>query len=132
MTLLERVPAVRRIDTDRSDACAFELAGHLTAADVENLYGLLEAAYLIEDRIDLLLRFVDYEGVDWEAVFSSDGARAGREADRHIRRTAIVGGPEWLATATGFLAPFVSLEMRRFEAGQEAEAWAYIEARPQS
>ena len=43
MNSLEPVPAVRRIDTDRDDLCAFEIVGHVTAADVENLFGLLKA-----------------------------------------------------------------------------------------
>ncbi len=50
MHSLDPVPAVRRIETDRSDACAFEIVGHVSPADIENLYGLLEGAYALHRR----------------------------------------------------------------------------------
>lgn len=42
---LDPIPAISRIETDRSDVFAVEIKGHVTAGDVENLYGLLEGAY---------------------------------------------------------------------------------------
>ena len=45
MPTTEALPAIRRIDTDRDDLCALEVVGHLSRADLENAYGLLEAAY---------------------------------------------------------------------------------------
>lgn len=130
MTLLERMPAARRIETTAGQAQAFELAGHISEADIENLYGLLEGAYAIHPEIDLLIRFVDYDGIDWKTLFSKTAASGGSHASRHIRRTALVGGPDWIATAAGFLAPFVSLDLKHFEAGDEALAWAHIGAAP--
>jgi hypothetical protein len=35
---LERIPAVRRLDTDRPDLFAIEIKGTVTSADVENLF----------------------------------------------------------------------------------------------
>src|SRR5687768_6180026 len=46
MRPLEPVPAIRRIETDRADLCALDVVGHLTSADLENAFGLLEAAYV--------------------------------------------------------------------------------------
>ena len=36
--------------------CALNIVGHFTAADLENAYGLLEAAYSEHDTVDLLVR----------------------------------------------------------------------------
>ncbi|TJV02209.1 MAG: STAS/SEC14 domain-containing protein, partial [Mesorhizobium sp.] len=62
MNYLEDVPAVRRIDTDRDDLFAIDVVGHVTAADAENLFGLLEAAYALHPKIDVLVRLIDHEG----------------------------------------------------------------------
>ena len=35
---MENPPPFRRIDTDNSEVCAFEIVGHFTAADIENAY----------------------------------------------------------------------------------------------
>ncbi len=46
--IYDNPPSVRRIETDRADAYAFEITGHITSADMENLYGLLEAGYALQ------------------------------------------------------------------------------------
>lgn len=126
---LESVPAVRRLDTDRSDVFAIEITNHVRAADVENLYGLLEGAYALHDRLDLFVRFRDCDGVDWSEV-SHDTARDGREhAHQHIRRCAIVGPDAVARELRGFLDLSNAGETRRFGSEEEAEAWAWIEAR---
>ena len=79
MSALEPVPAIRRIDTSRSALAAFDIVGHVSPADVENLFGLLEAAYALEPRVDILLRLIEVDGVDWDEVAPdtiSDGKSA--------------------------------------------------------
>ena len=53
MNFLDTVPAIRRIDTDRDDLFAIDVVGYVSAADAENLFGLLEAAYALHPRIDV-------------------------------------------------------------------------------
>ncbi|MCT8999685.1 SpoIIAA family protein [Chelativorans intermedius] len=130
MFINENPPRVRRIDTDREDTYAFEVTGHITAADVENLYGLLEGAYELHDRIDVIVIFHDYEGVDWNAAWKDQGMRGKTGAFAHIRKCAVVGGPAWLGTALALLGPLFSAEVKHFEARQEAAAWAWVGANP--
>jgi len=130
MGMADFVPAIRRIDTDRDDAYAFELSGHITAPDIENLYGLLEGAYELHDRIDLLIRIVDYEGADWENVSSITRNEGRRHALRHVRRCAAVGEPDWTIYANRIFSPPLPVELRHFEASEEQEAWAWIDAVP--
>lgn len=123
---LEPIPAVRRLETDRPDLLAVEIAGHVTGADVENLFGLLEGAYALHRKLDLLMRFVDHEGVDWSEV-SRETAEEGREhAARHIRRCAAIGDREAAKRFMHMFAPSPEGEARRFAAGEEAEAWAWM------
>ncbi|MDN2566138.1 STAS/SEC14 domain-containing protein [Aquibium sp. A9E412] len=123
-------PVVRRIETDRADAYAFEITGHIAAPDVENAYGLLEAAYRQHDKIDLIVLIHDYEGFDWNAILTDATMLGKTNALKHIRKYAVVGGPGWMAGAIAVFRPFVSVEMKHFAADEADEAWAWIDARP--
>lgn len=130
MNAIEPVPAVRRIDTDRPEVWAFEIAGRMFGSDAENLYGLLEGAYALHAHIDVLVRLVDHDGVEWEEV-SRETLETGREsAIRHVRRCAAVGDPDWTSAFRGLFAPHVPVELKHFPAESEAEAWAWIGASP--
>lgn len=49
---------------------------------------------------------------------------------RHLRRYAIVGGPLWIQASVTLMQPFLSIEMRTFEADEEQEAWTWLDAEP--
>jgi hypothetical protein len=128
---LDRMPAVRRIDTNRPDAFAVQISGYVTAADVENLYGLLEGAYELHDRIDVLVRLVDYEGTDWAAVNRHTTEDGRNHAMQHVRRCAAVGEPDWTGRAGGFFSPELPVELKHFPLESEDEAWQWIGAAPE-
>ncbi len=130
MRPLEPVPAIRRIDTDRADLCALDVVGRLTSADLENAFGLLEAASLEHPELDLLLRLTGYDGFDWDGVLSASTLRGKRTAHRHVRRCALVGGPAWISATLGLFGPMTSMESRHFEEAEEASAWEWLGARP--
>lgn len=130
MNAIEPVPAIRRIDTDRADACAFEIVGRILGSDVENLYGLLEGAYALHERVDVLIRLVDFDGVEWQDV-SRETIESGREhALVHVKRCAAVGEPDWTTAFTGFFSAPIPVELKHFPADREAEAWAWLGATP--
>lgn len=129
MNFLESVPAVRRIETNRSDLFAIDIVGHVTAADAENLFGLLEAAYALHPQVDVLVRLVDHDGVDW-ADFDPETMTQGKEnAVKHMGRCATVGDPDWTSHVTGFFSAPLPIEIRYFAAADEAAAWAWLGAR---
>jgi len=130
MLTTEALPAIRRIDTDRDDLCALEVVGHLSRADLENAYGLLEAAYLRHDKIDLLVRITRYEGFDWAVAFNRTTIRGKTQALRHIRRYTVVGGPAWMRMMIGVFGPLTSVNTRCFDARAEAAAWEWIGGKP--
>lgn len=127
---LDPIPAVRRIETDRSDVFAVEIKGHVTAGDVENLYGLLEGAYALHDQIDVLVRLVDYEGTEWSAVDTHTTEEGRNHALQHVRRCAAVGDPDWTGQAGGYFNPDLPVELRHFPLDAEEEAWLWLGARP--
>lgn len=130
MQSMEPLPTIRRIDTDRDDLCALDVVGKFTAADLENTYGLLQAAYEEHDKIDLLVRISDYEGFDWSAVLDESIVVARSRVLRRIRKYALVGGPTWMRLALGAFGPFLSTDVRHFALKEEAAAWEWIDGRP--
>lgn len=128
MNIIDPPVAVRRIDTNRADAYAFEVAGQLSTSDIQNLHGLLEGAYQLHDKIDLLIRIADHEGFSWSTALRESTLFGRTRTLRHLRRYALVGGPGWMAAMIGFFHPFSSVEVRHFDSSEEADAWDWIGA----
>ncbi|MBV2143888.1 STAS/SEC14 domain-containing protein [Falsochrobactrum sp. TDYN1] len=126
----ENVPVIRRIPTNRDDVFAFAIEGRLDDASLENLYGLLDAAYDDHEQIDLLIRLTGYEGMDWSAAFSDNMLAMRTKSLKHLRRYAIVGGPFWIQMSVTLMQPFLSIEMRTFEVSEEERAWVWLDATP--
>lgn len=126
MSTLNDPPTVRRIDSPRVDLFAVEIAGHVSASDVENLYGLLEGFYILHERIDLLIRIVDNEGVDWDRVSPETVRAAGEHAERHIARCAMIGENRVTRRIAEIFCP-PSAEHRHFAAEDENDAWEWLE-----
>ncbi len=129
MTSLDAVPAIRRIETDRADLLAVDIVGHVSAADAENLFGLLEAAYVLHPKIDVLVRLVEYEDVDWTSLAQETMERGKAEALKHVARCATVGEPDWTGRVQGLFTS-LPVALRHFSAEDEPEAWAWLDARP--
>ncbi|TGQ69910.1 MAG: STAS/SEC14 domain-containing protein [Mesorhizobium sp.] len=130
MKFLESVPAIRRIDTDRDDLFAIDVVGHVSPADAENLFGLLEAAYALHPRIDVALRVIDHDGVDWAAISDETLKQGAVHALEHVGRCAAIGAPDWTADARHALPASSPIEFRHFSTQDEAEAWEWLGAQP--
>lgn len=129
MRPLERVPAVRRIDTNRKDLFAIEITGEFTSADVENMCGLLEGAYALSERIDLLIRIDALDGVDL-ADMQRDTVRYMRDhVARNVDRCAIIEDGGLSPEIERLLKPEEGAETRHFTRNDEAEAWRWLDAR---
>ncbi|GAA0601040.1 STAS/SEC14 domain-containing protein [Paenochrobactrum glaciei] len=126
----DTVSAIRKIETNRDDLFAYEIAGHITSAEVENIYGLLTGAYSQHETIDLLIRLVDYEGVDWPTLFSQTTQDLRKDALKHLKNYAVINGPLWLETSIALVKPFLDVKIRAFNADDESEAWAWLNAKP--
>jgi len=129
VNFLEAVPAIRRIDTNRDALFAIDVVGDVSAADAENLFGLLEAAYALHPRIDVLVRLTDEESVDWASI-SQDTLRQGvAGALEHVVRCAAIGKPGWAPFAAGHFPKALPFEFRHFGGGEEPDAWQWLGAR---
>ncbi|WP_336056744.1 STAS/SEC14 domain-containing protein [Nitratireductor sp. CH_MIT9313-5] len=128
--LNNETPHVKRIETSREDAVAFEVTGHITTADIENLYGLLDGIYVVHEKIDLLVLIHHYEGFDWNAALR-EGTIAGKtKALKHVRKYALIGGPSWMGTTLALFRPFLSIDMKHFDLDEQEHAWKWLGAEP--
>lgn len=127
MASLEPVPAARRLDTDRPDLFAVEMVGHISANDVENFYGLLEGAYALHTPLDLLVRVVEHDGIDWNDVDRATIEAARDHASRNLARCAIIGDDAAAEAILRIIRPDES-QTRRFAIDQEPEAWHWLHA----
>jgi hypothetical protein len=128
MNFLESVPAVRRIETDRDDLFAVDIVGHVTSADFENLFGLLEAACALHDHIDVMVRFVDHDGIDWSEISMETLEAAQAQVAAHVTRCAIVGEMDWASRIRQWLSRPSSTEFRHFPETDEQSAWDWLKA----
>ena len=101
---LDRVPPSAASTPTASNVFAVEISGYATSADVENLYGLLEGAYALHDKIDVLVRLVDYEGAEWAHVDSHTPRKVAPRAPAREPLRA-VGDPDWTGQVAGLLRP---------------------------
>ena len=129
MGMLDSVPAVRRIDTDRETLCAFDIVGTVNSADLENLFGLLEAAYALHPATDVLLRLTECEGFEGDGFERSTVSEGTEAAGEHVRRCAIVGDGHGIADSRRLFVAVGAGETRHFSAGDEDGAWAWLGAR---
>ena len=130
MNFLEAVPAIRRIETNRDALFAIDVVGDVSPADAENLFGLLEAAYALHPRVDVLVRLTNEESVDW-ANISQDTLRQGVvDAMEHVVRCAVIGEPGWASLVAGVFPKALPFELRRFDVDDEEAAWQWLGARP--
>ena len=132
VNFLEAVPAIRRIETDRDTLFAIDVVGDVSPADAENLFGLLEAAYALHPRTDVLVRLTDEESVDWANIAQETLRQGVADALEHIERCAVIGEPGWVSVVSGVFPKALPFQVRRFDVDDENAAWQWLGATPKA
>jgi SpoIIAA-like len=123
-------PSIRFLDTSRADVVAFEVNGRIRRDDMQNLIGVFRQALDAHERLRVLVRVVNFDGVSLEALREEGLASVKMRGWRQVDRYAVVGGPAWMAALTSWSAPLVRIPTRHFDAAREDEAWQWLEAQP--
>lgn len=122
--------AITIIETDKPDVLGYEVDGRICAADAEAVADYFNAALDQKRPLRLLGRIKKIEGAELGALLGHKYLQMKIGMLDRIERYAIVGGPIWLCAWIQAVAPLVSVELRHFAADKEAEAWAWLGARP--
>lgn len=117
-------PGLRPLPGRRPSAVAVEVTGTVRAEDVD---ALAERVVAAGDAVDLFVQFRPGAAVGLSTLGGALDRDRLRAAGR-VRRCAVVGGPGWLAAASGLLDPLSGARVRHFEAGEDAAAWAWLDA----
>ena len=124
-------PAVRFLTTDREDALGFEVDGRFTSAEMAGVVEEFQSWLDRHEKVRLLCRMKQFGGVDPSVFLQSGLVPMKLSAIRKVERYAIVGASPWMRTMIETLGPlFSDMDIRVFPAEKEAEAWAWIEAKP--
>lgn len=117
---------VKLLSDGEDGMIAYEINGRITAEDVDNVLGPLEAHLKGNEKINLLVRFKSWDGFDPSIIM--DGALMGTKmnAVNHLGRYAVVGAPKWIATMAGCVGTMMPFEMKMFDATQDDDAWTWV------
>lgn len=107
---------------------AYEVDGKITAEDVDKVLAPMEAHMKGDDKVNLLVRFKDWEGFD--PAILANGSLMGTKmgAITHLRRYAIVGAPGWMKTMVGGASALMPFEMKMFDLAEDDAAWTWVRA----
>jgi len=125
-----RGAAIKVIETDRPDVFAFEIDGPVGEAELDAISAHFLQAIEGQGRVRMLGRIRRLTGFEIGGLLTGDYFAMKRRFLERMERYALVGGPDWMRTMLKILAPLFKAEIRHFEEDEEAEAWAWIGARP--
>lgn len=124
-----QAPAIRRIESGRSDLLEFEVVSKIRRADIEGMAQAVDAAMDAHKMIDILLVFTDFEGVTLGALFDGEAMRVGLRSNTHVRRYAVVGAPAVAEAMIRLFDPVSPVDARTFDLDQLAEARTWVEGK---
>lgn len=121
---------ISRITTDNPQVYAFMIRGEVTTEDMEGMARLMNAAFDAADDVSMLLIFAHFDGREMGAGLNPEAMRAQFRSLAHVSKYAVVAAPEAAATMIAVMNKIIPVDARSFDAAQEAEAWAFVGARP--
>ncbi|SMC95526.1 STAS/SEC14 domain-containing protein [Primorskyibacter flagellatus] len=119
---------VKLLSDGADGVIAYEIDGRITAEDVDSVLTPLEAHMKGDEKINLLVRFKDFDGFDPAILTNGSLMGTKMKAITHLRRYAVVGAPTWMAAMAGTVAGMLPFEMRMFDGSEDAAAWAWVRA----
>jgi len=124
--------SIRIIETDKPDVLGFALDGKISAAEAEAIAEHFNNSLERGRPLRLLGRVGQIEGAELGALFGHKYLEMKIGMLERVERYAVVGGPIWLCAWVAALDPILKMDLRHFPADEEARAWAWLGARPQS
>lgn len=121
---------IRKIKTDNPITLALAIKGSLNDADIENLYGLMEAKATLHEKFNIIIIFYGTDEIEWSALFKPDALSMNKELHDKVDRYAVVGGPSYMSFTTKFLSPFLAPNFRWFAADDVNAAWDFVKSKP--
>jgi hypothetical protein len=119
---------VTLLSDGKDGVIAYEIDGRITSDDVDKVLAPLEAHMKGDEKINLLVRFKDFDGFDPAILMNGSLIGTKMNAISHLGRYAVVGAPKWVTTMVGSVSAMMPFEMRMFDATEDAAAWIWVRA----
>ncbi|RYH02998.1 STAS/SEC14 domain-containing protein [Salipiger sp. IMCC34102] len=117
------------IACDFDHVVAFDITRDLDAQGMTELAELLSHAFdQHAEKVNVLLRFNDFEPDD-AAGGTLSGLGTGLRSLTSVTRYATIGAPRGAERMVTFFNHIIPVEARTFSQAEEAEAWAFVNAR---
>lgn len=123
---------VRQIATDTPSVYAFHIDGDLKSEELAAVAELLDVAFELYDRINVLFLLHDFSMSDAVSSLSLKTLVTQARSVAHIHRYAVVGAPSAASAMIEISAKAMPVEARAFKPGEEDAAWRFVEAQPQT
>jgi hypothetical protein len=122
--------SVRLLGTTRPDVVAFEVDGRISGEDMKDLVARFDEALTAHQRLRVLVRVVEFDGVTSEALRAESLWSVKMRGLKQIERYALVGGPDWMERIVQWSTPLLPIKTRYFDQTEEQLAWDWLEANP--
>ena len=119
-------PSIVSLPTDRPTLHAFEVRGKITKPDIERMAEQMKAAFEVQDEVDILISITDWDGIELGAAFDARSMSAQAQANRHVRKYAVVGAPGWAKAMINLFSPLTPVEEKTFEREDIDDAWRWV------
>ena len=119
-------PSITRIPTNKSTLHAFKVSDKVTKTDIEWMAGELKVAFAAQGTVDVLILIEHWAGVELGAVFNARSISAQAQANKHIRKYAVIGAPDWAAAMINLFSPLTPIEEKTFELSSVNQAWDWV------
>ena len=117
------------IPTAHEHVHAFDITGDLDATGMGEMAEILNTAFDTHDgKINILLRFKDFETSDATAGTTLSAIKAQIRSLTHVGRYAVVGAPQAAETMIRFFSHIIPVDARTFAADEEQAAWEFVNA----
>jgi hypothetical protein len=125
-------PALKIIDTNSPGVIGVEYNGKASGEELGAAAKLFVAEVERGGAKRILGRIRRYGGFEASGVFDRNYLEMKLRMLGHVERYALVGGPSWLKAVVEMLDPLLRVEVRHFEAEEEAAAWSWLGAEPKA
>ncbi len=120
--------SVRFIQTTSDNVVAYEVDGRLREKDIKYAVEAVKPYLEREGKVNVLARLKNFNGFDLTAVFDDDLAKLKYKALSKVDKYAVVGAKPWMRNFLELLSPLFSVQIKVFEASEEAAAWEWVGA----
>ena len=122
--------SIARGNSLRPNLLIFEILAKITKADIEWMSHAVDAAFEIQQEVDMLIVMRRFDGQEVGALFDGEAIKVQTKSLNHVRRYAVVGAPGWAELMIELMDKVLPVDAKTFNLEDEAAARAWVDRPP--